>query len=427
VKHSTRLIIILMLTTIGLMSIFVGVRYIITVSDFDKNLVTKANTIAYRVANSVKPAIWNIYKNTVEKKYSQDLVGSIIDSEFLDPQVLGIVIYGDFGNVFVAQYKDENNKIKNYIPQIGDYVENNAIKQKTLKIKDGPMTIGNVRIYLTNKQNEEHIRGVLWFDILQTIFVSIFFVVFLFYALRRALIQPAKELAIANSELEEFTYRISHDLRSPVISSISLLKEVEFSIKKGEIDESLECISYLGDSLEQLDKLIRDILNILSVKNKKETSEVINLDETIDNTISLFSSLDGIKHIKIIKDLQHTCTIKSKPSRVRMIIQNLTSNAIKYQNFNIDASYLKFKTYNDDKTFTLEVEDNGLGIPEEQKSKIFGMFTRFHPKVSFGTGLGLYLIKKSIDFIGAEIEFVPKEQGVKFIIKMNIGDNKSAR
>jgi K+-sensing histidine kinase KdpD len=65
----------------------------------------------------------------------------------------------------------------------------------------------------------------------------------------------------------------------------------------------------------------------------------------------------------------------------------------------------------EDDNIILEVEDNGLGISEEQHEKMFTMFKRFHPKVSFGSGLGLYMMKKSVDIIGANIIFTDTGNG----------------
>ncbi|MEC7575772.1 MAG: ATP-binding protein, partial [Pseudomonadota bacterium] len=68
----------------------------------------------------------------------------------------------------------------------------------------------------------------------------------------------------------------------------------------------------------------------------------------------------------------------------------------------------------------LRVEDNGLGVPEENQNQLFTMFKRFHPKVSFGSGLGLYMMKKSADILGGEISFEPLKKGSAFILKVPV-------
>lgn len=101
-----------------------------------------------------------------------------------------------------------------------------------------------------------------------------------------------------------------------------------------------------------------------------------------------------------------------------MILENLISNAIKYQDTKRQTSYIKISTYNDGNSFVLEVEDNGLGIPEEQQDSLFTMFKRFHPRTAFGSGLGLYLMKKSADVLGGKVTFQSLEEGS--IFRLNI-------
>ena len=94
-----------------------------------------------------------------------------------------------------------------------------------------------------------------------------------------------------------------------------------------------------------------------------------------------------------------------------MILENLISNAIKYQDVNEESSYLSISSYCDNSQFILEVKDNGLGIPKEQQEELFVMFKRFHPKVAFGSGLGLYLISKSAAVLNGHISFFEHDEG----------------
>jgi signal transduction histidine kinase len=101
-------------------------------------------------------------------------------------------------------------------------------------------------------------------------------------------------------------------------------------------------------------------------------------------------------------------------NRLVLIIENLISNAIKYQDSEEATPHLNIRSWNDDAVFIFEVEDNGLGIPEEHREHLFAMFKRFHPKVSFGSGLGLYMMKKSADILGADLVCETPEKGTVF-------------
>ena len=79
-----------------------------------------------------------------------------------------------------------------------------------------------------------------------------------------------------------------------------------------------------------------------------------------------------------------------------------------------EKSVVRISTEKNGNDIVFSVEDNGLGIPEEREKEIFSMFKRFHPKVSFGSGLGLYMMKKSADVLGGQIEYEKSELGTKF-------------
>ena len=94
--------------------------------------------------------------------------------------------------------------------------------------------------------------------------------------------------------------------------------------------------------------------------------------------------------------------------------ENLISNAVKYQDVTESQSWINITTAKEGNSFVLAVEDNGLGIPKSHHEDLFSMFKRFHSKVSFGSGLGLYMVKKSADILGGELTFESPEKGVKF-------------
>lgn len=223
-----------------------------------------------------------------------------------------------------------------------------------------------------------------------------------------------KHLAQANDELEEFAYRTSHDLRSPIISSISLLAMTRQSIKDGNQDKALMSLSHAQNSLEKLDTLIQDILVLTEAKYKEEENQTINISVLVDEALKKLSHMDRFEFMDIQKDFQFNSDLYSQKSRVNMILENLISNAIKYQDTEKESPYMIISTRNTNDNFVLEVKDNGLGIPKDQQDKLFTMFKRFHPRVAFGSGLGLYLMKKSADVLNGTITFHDHQEGTIF-------------
>ncbi len=221
--------------------------------------------------------------------------------------------------------------------------------------------------------------------------------------------ETENDLRQANEELEEFSYRTSHDLRSPLKSSIGLLTLAEQFIASGDSKKAEESLGHVKSSLTKLEVLVADILSLTQVKNQEEEREIINVKEEIETAVRLFSHMEYFERLDIQYDLDACNEIKIKPSRFRLVIENLISNAIKYQDTKQTSPYMKISTQITDKEFILLVEDNGLGIPEERQGQLFAMFKRFYPKTSFGSGLGLYMVQKSAQVLGGKITYQGKE------------------
>lgn len=232
-------------------------------------------------------------------------------------------------------------------------------------------------------------------------------------------IKEAEQALIdTNHEMEEFAYRTSHDLRSPIISSLSLLEMVQDMIKENNIDDAKDGIDHAKESLDKLKKLIDDILQLTMVRRKDEEDQTFTMSELIDESIQKLSHLEGFKNIDIKKNLKFGKPVTTKKLHLSMIFENIFSNAIKYQDTNEEKPFVKIETREEGGNFVLSVTDNGIGIPRDQQKNMFKMFKRFHPKVAYGSGLGLYLIKKSAEAIGASIEFKSPSKGTSFILKV---------
>lgn len=226
----------------------------------------------------------------------------------------------------------------------------------------------------------------------------------------------SKILEESNRELEEFAYRTSHDLRSPLVSSIKLVSIVEAAMNSGNNDRAINSIKHIQTSLVKLETLVKDIHALTKTKNVEEDEKLIDLDLIVDDALSSFSHMDNFARLNIEKHLHFDEDIMLKSSRLSMIVENLISNAIKYQDIQESQSFIKISTAKENNSFVLTVEDNGLGIPAEHQASLFSMFKRFHSKVSFGSGLGLYMVKKSADILGGELVFEQPKKGTRFVL-----------
>lgn len=396
------------------MSAFMAVRYHVTSSNMDAALNAKAELIAQRIASAVQPTIWNIYQKPVERVYSEKVTSAILDSEFADPYVIGVSVYGNFGHVFMARYKDENGAVTDHDLVRHKQALKQADQRSLISVRQGAMTIGKVLVLLTNAPDKQQLQRILRIEMAQTFIVSICFILFLFYAIQKALIRPAAELKTANAELKEFSYRITHDLRSPIVSSLALIKMSKKSLQQGRFEQTMLEMDHIIRSLEYLDKLNHDVFDVLSIGHQDVISEDVNIEHLIDEAVNLLSPLDQGAPIRLIFDYSAAPIMRTEPARLRMILEKLISNALIYKDAHAENPFIKFTTAQEKDVFILEIEDNGIGIPTDMHQHIFTMFKRFHPKVSTGSGLGLYLAQKSAHIIGADIQFIAIEKGTKF-------------
>lgn len=218
----------------------------------------------------------------------------------------------------------------------------------------------------------------------------------------------------AHAELEEFSYRTSHDLRSPLISSLSLLDLAIESINENKTKDALQSLEHVQNSLNKLETLVNDILSLAQTKHASEKAQSINITSIVEDALNKFSHMQNFTKINIQTELNFTQTITLQKSQITLIIENLISNAIKYYDPGKKSPFIKISTFEEGEHFVFEVLDNGLGIPTKYQGQLFTMFKRYHPKTSFGSGLGLYMVKKSADILNGNIIHCGSQDGTVF-------------
>lgn len=229
-----------------------------------------------------------------------------------------------------------------------------------------------------------------------------------------------EEIQQANAELEEFAYRTSHDLRSPLVSSLGLLGRAEKAIHADNNDKALLSLGFAQNSLSKLEALVKDILVLTQTKSIDEQEVDINFEDILNDALDKLRHMDNFERLDIQQNLKFPGTLVAKRSRVVLIVENLISNAIKYQDLDKKGAFIRISTYDSHNNFVLSIQDNGLGVPKNQQDNLFKMFKRFHPKTSFGSGLGLYMIKKSTTILGAEVYYEDPGDGSIFKLEIPI-------
>lgn len=215
------------------------------------------------------------------------------------------------------------------------------------------------------------------------------------------LIKTNQELVQHNNDLQQFSYTISHNLRGPVASLNGLLS----LFKEDQVGEhNQELMPHFKNSIASLDHTIKDLGNIIDVRNGlTRLRESIAIKNEIRHILTLLDKEIKEGDIQIdllVKDETHFVSVKPM---VTSILYNLISNAIKYRALDRQPK-ITIKVSVDGDYAQLSVMDNGLGIDlDRYKDKLFGIYKRFHNHVE-GKGLGLFLVKLQAESLGGHVE-----------------------
>ncbi|MEM6359722.1 MAG: MASE1 domain-containing protein [Bacteroidota bacterium] len=200
-----------------------------------------------------------------------------------------------------------------------------------------------------------------------------------------------RKLRKANIELDNFVYSVSHDLRAPIASVLGL---VNLAKKEKDVEMMQKYLLMIAQSAEQQDTFIKDILDLSRNARLEVGQEDILFNEMFNE---IFEQLKyGAENKRVTKEIKinQKHHFKSDSKRLKVIFNNLISNAIRYSNGK--DPHIKIIGDIDDTIAKITVTDNGKGIPKKHLKNVFKMFYRA-TEDNAGSGLGLYIVKETID------------------------------
>jgi diguanylate cyclase (GGDEF)-like protein/PAS domain S-box-containing protein len=197
-----RLIVVILVSTVSIMSIFMGLRSYQAKLEFESSLNAQIEQIADRITKAVKPSIWTIYSKSLERSFSQEFASAILDSELLNQNVVGIVVYGQFGHIYMGKYKNSQGKIEAYNNQVRNNILTRADLIRSFPIKLETMTLGKLELFINTDIFHTSRQEALIVEVLQIAIIATFFVLVLYYAIQRALLNPMKRLQVARKTFE---------------------------------------------------------------------------------------------------------------------------------------------------------------------------------------------------------------------------------
>lgn len=231
--------------------------------------------------------------------------------------------------------------------------------------------------------------------------------------LEKTVEERTHRLRQAVEDLEAFAYSASHDLKQPlrsVTSHLGLLKRKA----KGKIDaELLTYIDEAVDGARRMYGLLEGVLQSSRITAVEDEYEMVDLQQLFARKIKELQQAYPQQRVEVELPEQPLPVVEGYEVHLEQVVQNLLSNAVKY----CDAAVAKIQIAagTAEGKYCISITDNGPGIPEEDRRKIFNLFSRNHELVE-GTGIGLAICKRILQRHGGTIAIAPyeKEKGATF-------------
>ncbi|MEK7627045.1 MAG: HAMP domain-containing sensor histidine kinase [Patescibacteria group bacterium] len=250
------------------------------------------------------------------------------------------------------------------------------------------------------------------------------------------IVENFNKVVEANRLKSEFVSIVSHQLRSP-ISSINWTLDLILGKRLGEVnDKVLDYLKSAKISTKRMIALVNDILNVKHIEEGRfgDNIKSVNIREVVDKVFDDLKSFAAANNVELLleenvnetserynKNSDHFFVIEADPEEIKMIIQNLVENGIKYIK---NSGCVKIKLDRIESFAKITVEDNGVGVPEADRKYLFQKFFRASNVRSIqteGTGLGLFIAKIIVEKLGGKIGFTSKEgEGSVFWVTLPI-------
>ncbi|MFJ8227154.1 sensor histidine kinase [Streptomyces griseus] len=232
---------------------------------------------------------------------------------------------------------------------------------------------------------------------------------------REALLaEQTDELRRSNSELEQFAYVASHDLQEPLRKVASFCQLLEKRYGKELDDRGKQYIAFAVDGAKRMQVLINDLLTFSRVGRVQEGWKPVDLDRSLDRALgNLAVAIE--ESGTVIERPDSLPELLGDATALTMVWQNLVGNAVKFRREGVPCR-ISVTCVREGEDWHLTVSDNGIGIAPEFADKVFVIFQRLHARDEYdGTGIGLALCRKIIEFHGGRIWLEPEPgEGTRF-------------
>ena len=237
------------------------------------------------------------------------------------------------------------------------------------------------------------------------------------------LIESRNTAIAANSAKTNFISMISHELRTPLNGILGFAQLLKMSVQPPLNTEQDDQVNGIFDSGHHLLSLIEELLDLSKIESHKLNVTIIDvsLANVVSESIAILNSVASEYNIQISNNIENIYLVKADEKRLKQVLINLISNAIKYNHQNGKVTIDVSKT--DNNMIRVSVSDNGDGLTEEQQKELFKPFTRYNDTKE-GIGLGLYITQNLLELmhgnVGVESKF---NDGSTFWFELPLADS----
>jgi len=226
-----------------------------------------------------------------------------------------------------------------------------------------------------------------------------------------------KELEAKNRELGRFTYTVSHDLRSPLVTIQGFTDMVQTDLAQNELEKAKDNLKFIDKAATKMEKLLSDTLQLSRIGRIANPPEDVSFGEIVEDALEQTAGEIKAKNIEV-SVAEDFPTVHVDRMRITEVLVNLITNSINYRG---DQPHLKIEIGHriDNGERVFYVQDNGIGIDPGQQEKVFDLFYQVDTS-SKGTGAGLAIVKRIIEVHNGRI-WIESEKGCAVCFTLPVG------
>jgi signal transduction histidine kinase len=210
------------------------------------------------------------------------------------------------------------------------------------------------------------------------------------------------DLEAKNAELERFTYTVSHDLRSPLITILGFLGFVERAVAAGETGRAAADLERIRAAATLMERLLRELLEVSRIGRVTAPARAVRLEALAHEVVASAQGTIAAAGVELRVE-PGLPAVHGDPVRLRQALQNLVDNAVKFTAGRPDARVTIAPGGVDEAgRLLLFVRDNGIGIDPRHHERVFGLFERLD-NAREGTGVGLAIVKRVVELHGGRV------------------------